>query len=87
MVMIFQPKGAGTVHKEGTVLVQAPRAAGTGIPGDATVGWYGADYTIDTYVSNLPTTGQINEMYAPTGAGAAQRFTGCAPCLSSCGPC
>jgi len=80
MVMIFQPKGAGTTHKEGTVLVQAPRAVGTGIPGDATVGWYGSDYTIDTYVSNLPTTGTINANYNT-------RFTGCPPCQSQCGPC
>ena len=67
MVMIFQPKGAGTVHKEGTVLVQATVAAGTA--------WYGSDYTIDTYVSNLPTTGSIDANYNT-------RFTGCAPCIS-----
>ena len=27
--MIFQPKGAGTEHKEGTILVQSTIAAGT----------------------------------------------------------
>jgi len=81
MVMIFQPKGAATVQKEGTILVQATMAAGTGIPGDATVGWYGADYTIDPIpAATVTATGAINSMYNT-------RFTGCAPCLSSCGPC
>jgi len=80
MVMIFQPKGVGTQHKEGTILVQATLAAGTGIPGDASVGWYGSDYTIDAvYLTGIP-TGEINGNYNA-------RFTGCAPCLFQCGPC
>jgi len=48
--LYFQPKGAGTTHKEGTVVVQSPKATG----------WGGSNVTIDTYVSNLPTTGVIN---------------------------
>jgi hypothetical protein len=72
MVMIFQPKGAGTEHKEGTIMVQATLAAGT----DA----YGANYRIDSYVSNLPATGTIN-------ANFENNNTGCAPCQSQCGPC
>tara|TARA_Y100000296_G_C5087324_1_gene213043 strand:- start:202 stop:441 length:240 start_codon:yes stop_codon:yes gene_type:complete len=79
MVMIFQPKGRGTEHKEGTILVQATFAAGTGIPGDASVGWYGSDYTIDSSISGLA-TGAIDGIYN-------DRFTGCAPCFSQCGPC
>ena len=52
----FQPKGAGTTKKEGTVLVQAPKGIGTG--------WYADDrYRIDTYVSNLPTTGEMIATY------------------------
>ena len=81
MVMIFQPKGAGTEQKAGTILVQATRAIGTGIPGDATVGWYGSDYTIDPVpAATVTATGEINTVYEP-------RFTGCAPCFASCGPC
>ena len=81
MVMIFQPKGAGTQQKEGTILVQATVAAGTGIPGDATVGWYGSDYTIDPVpAATVTPTGRINTSYVT-------RFTGCAPCFASCGPC
>jgi hypothetical protein len=72
MVMIFQPKGAASEHKEGTIIVQSTIAAGT----DA----YGANYTIDTYVSNLPTTGEINTNFVSNN-------TGCAPCTASCGPC
>ena len=53
--MIFQPKGAGTEHKEGTILVQSTIAAGT----DS----YGSNYVIDSYVSNLPTTGEINSNF------------------------
>ena len=70
--MIFQPKGAGTEHKEGTILVQSTIAAGTDV--------YGANYRIDTYVSNLPTTGEINRNFVSNN-------TGCAPCTASCGPC
>ena len=58
MVMIFQPKGVGTEHKEGTIMVQSTVAAGT----DA----YGANYRIDSYVSNLPTTGTINTNFENT---------------------
>lgn len=74
MVMIFQPKGAGTEHKEGTILVESP-ASLTGMAGIS------GNYVINTYVSNLPSTGQINANYEPTGAGATARFTGCAPCI------
>ena len=63
--MIFQPKGAATEHKEGTIMVQATLAAGTD--------WYGSNYRIDTYVSNLPTTGYVNSKYET-------RFTGCDSC-------
>jgi len=70
--MIFQPKGAATEHKEGTIVVQSTIAAGT----DA----YGANYVINTYVSNLPTTGVINDNFKNNN-------TGCAPCVASCGPC
>ena len=73
MVMIFQPKGAGTEHKEGTILVESP-ASLTGMAG------LSGNYVINTYVSNLPTTGTVDAMYNT-------RFTGCAPCLSQCGPC
>ena len=78
MVMIFQPKGAATDHKEGTVLVQATVAAGTS--------WYGANYEISSSISGVA-TGIINQDLDPTGAGEAARFTGCAPCVASCGPC
>jgi|TARA_R100000005_G_C4873023_1_gene128526 hypothetical protein len=71
-LMIFQPKGAGTEHKEGTIVVQSTISAGT----DS----YGSNYTIDTYVSNLPATGTINENFKNNN-------TGCAPCTASCGPC
>ena len=72
MVMIFPPKGAATEHKEGTILVQSTIAAGT----DS----YGSNYVIDSYVSNLPTTGEINSNFVNNN-------TGCAPCTASCGPC
>ena len=66
MVMIFQPKGAGTEHKEGTILVESP-ASLTEMAG------LSGNYVINTYVSNLPTTGTVDAMYNT-------RFTGCAPC-------
>ena len=70
MVMIFQPKGAGTLGKEGTIIVQATRAAGTGILGDTSWGWYGSDYTIDPVPSGTVTaTGVVNTNYNT-------RFTG-----------
>ena len=73
MVMIFQPKGAATVQKEGTMLVQATVAAGTA--------WYGSNYTIDPVpAATVTATGVINSNYNT-------RFTGCAPCQSQCGPC
>lgn len=61
MAIIFQPKGAGTVRKEGTILVSAPKAAGTG--------WYNdPNYRIDTYHQNyaegIPTTGEVNDSYS-----------------------
>ena len=49
--VVYQPKGSGTTLKNGTIVGQPPLAAGTGS--------YGSNYTIDTYVSNLPTTGTI----------------------------
>ncbi len=72
MTIIYQPKGVGTTHKEGTIVVAAPAGSLSGtIPAGS--GWFGTNYTIDTYVSNLPTTGQIDAKYDG-------RFTGCAPC-------
>lgn len=65
MTIIYQPKGAGTEHKEGTILVNSPRGAGAS--------GLNSNYTIDTYVSNLPTTGEINSRYN-------NRFTGCDIC-------
>ena len=53
--VIDQPQGSGTTLKHGTRVGQPPLAAGTGS--------YGANYTIDTYVSNLPTTGTIYDKY------------------------
>ena len=73
MAIIFQPKGVGTEHKEGIVLVNSP-AALTGMAG------LSGNYVINTYVSNLPTVVAIDNMYNT-------RFTGCAPCFSQCGPC
>jgi|TARA_Y100000592_G_scaffold94140_1_gene158449 hypothetical protein len=74
MPIIYQPKGPGTTHKEGTIVSAAPAGSLSGtIP--AASGWGGTQYTIDTYVSNLPTTGTINSKYNT-------RFTGCAPCQS-----
>ena len=53
--VIFQPKGAGTEHKEGTILINAQKGArSSGLA---------ANYTIDTYVSNLPTTGEVIDKY------------------------
>jgi len=54
MVMIFQPKGAGSEHKEGTILVESP-ASLTGMAG------LSGNYVINTYVSNLPATGLIDD--------------------------
>jgi len=53
-IIVFQPRGAGTTHKEGTVLVQAPKA----------LGWGSGNYVINDYVSNLPTTGTVNSKYS-----------------------
>ncbi len=66
MTIIYQPKGVGTEVKNGTVVVAAPKGSTSGE-------MVGANYTIDSYVSNLPTTGTINSKYD-------SRFTGCAPC-------
>ncbi len=66
MTIIYQPKGPSTEHKEGTVLISAPRGSTSGQ-------WVSTNYTIDTYVTNLPTTGEINAKYDV-------RFTGCPPC-------
>lgn len=54
--IIFQPQGAGTTRKEGTIVVGSPLAAYTGAPGP--------NYRIDDYVSNLPTTGSVNVEYS-----------------------
>lgn len=53
--VVWQPKGLGTTHKEGTILGGGPLGAGSGV--------LGTNYTIDTYVSNLPTTGTIYDKY------------------------
>ena len=54
--MIYQPKGAGTTVKNGTVLVGAPAGAkGSAITDEK--------YRIDTYASPLPSTGTINDKY------------------------
>ena len=53
--VIYQPKGTGTEVKNGTIIVMGPLGAGTGV--------IGSDYTIDTYVSNLPTTGTVYDKY------------------------
>jgi hypothetical protein len=53
--VLSQPKGSGTEHKEGTILVEGPAGAGSGV--------LGANYTIDTYVSNLPATGTVITKY------------------------
>jgi hypothetical protein len=73
MTIIYQPKGPSTEHKEGTIVIAAPAGAASGyVP--ASSGWAGTNYTIDTYVSNLPTTGTINSNYDG-------RLTGCPPCV------
>ena len=58
-IIIFQPKGAGTAHRNGTVTVQAPLAAGTG--------WYNnANIKIDSYPHSVvgTDTGVINSSYS-----------------------
>lgn len=72
MTIIYQPKGPGTEHKEGTIIVNAPRGAASGVV-PAGSGWTSPNYRIDEYVSNLPTTGAINAKYDV-------RFTGCDIC-------
>ena len=56
-IIIFQPQGTGTVHKEGTILVGSPAGSKSGA-------YQSANYRIDDYVSNLPTTGDINASYS-----------------------
>ncbi|MHA2083036.1 MAG: hypothetical protein ACXABD_04720 [Candidatus Thorarchaeota archaeon] len=73
MTIIYQPKGAATEVKNGTIIVAAPRGSLSGAIPDGS-GWAGVNYRIDTYVSNLPTTGTINDKYDG-------RFTGCPPCI------
>ena len=53
--VLSQPKCSGTEHKEGTILIEGPAGAGSGV--------LGANYTIDTYVSNLPATGTVITKY------------------------
>lgn len=59
--IVYQPKGAGTEVKNGTIVIAAPAGASAAPAGS---GWGGANYTIDTYVSSLPTTGEINAKYS-----------------------
>ncbi len=66
MTIIYQPKGPSTEVKNGTILVASQKGSASGEI-------LGANYTINSYVSNLPTTGTINSKYD-------SRFTGCAPC-------
>jgi hypothetical protein len=61
--IIFQPKGPATEHKEGSIVIQSPAGARSGIIPDGS-GWGGSNYTINTYVTNLPTTGEINSSYS-----------------------
>jgi hypothetical protein len=58
--IVYQPKGAATEVKNGTIVIAAQRGATVAIGS----GWGSANYTIDTYVSNLPTTGEINAKYS-----------------------
>tara|TARA_R100001163_G_C5060384_1_gene197203 strand:- start:2216 stop:2425 length:210 start_codon:yes stop_codon:yes gene_type:complete len=53
--VISQPQGSGTDVKNGTIVGQGPLGAGSGV--------LGSDYTIDTYVSALPTTGTVFTKY------------------------
>jgi hypothetical protein len=53
--VIYQPNGIGTEVKNGTIIVMGPLGAVSGV--------VGSDYTIDTYVSNLPTTGTVYNKY------------------------
>ena len=53
--VLTQPKGSGTEPKEGPILIEGPAGAGSGV--------LGANYTIDTYVSNLPATGTVIAKY------------------------
>jgi|TARA_B100001939_G_C16705438_1_gene514645 hypothetical protein len=55
--ILSQPRGSATQHKEGTILVQGPEGAGSGV--------LGSNYTIDTYVQvpAVPTTGTIVNKY------------------------
>jgi len=52
MSIIFQPKAG--LPKHGTIVVQAPVGSG----------WAGANYRIDTYVTNLPATGDVDATYS-----------------------
>jgi hypothetical protein len=53
--VVGQPKGAGTEHKEGTIYIGGPQGAGSDV--------LGSNNVINTYVSNLPTTGTIIDKY------------------------
>ena len=53
--VIFQPKGSGTAVKNGTIVGIGPLGAQSGV--------LGSNYTIDTYVSDLPTTGTVFDKY------------------------
>lgn len=53
--VISQPKGNATTLKNGTIVIGGPIGAQSGV--------VGADYTIDTYVSNVPTTGTVFTKY------------------------
>lgn len=49
--------------KEGTCLVNAPAGAGR-VTDQTNNGWTGTKYVLDTFVSNLPTTGDIDIAYS-----------------------
>jgi len=57
-IIIFQPKGAGTAHKEGSIVVQAPKGSGTH--------WGSANYTLTGVPLSVPgvATGTINASYS-----------------------
>jgi len=56
-IIIFQPKGAGTAHREGSIVVQAPKATGF---------WGTANYTLTGVPLSVAgvATGTINSSYS-----------------------
>lgn len=59
MPIIFQPKAG--LPKHGTIVVGVPAGSQAAPAGS---GWAGANYTINTYVTNLPTTGEVEATYS-----------------------